>query len=134
MNNFIADMITRIRNGHRAKLKAILMHTYLPNFCIKILFLLKKEGFIRSFVWAYDPVSKNKIIKVYLKYDNNGLSVIKNIFVVSTRSKKIFASVDALWKPKTFSGIFIISTPKGLMTDRTCRYFNIGGKVICAVQ
>jgi len=96
MNDYIADMITRIRNGHRAKLKTICMHAYLPNFCVKILSLLKKEGFIRSFVWAYDPASKTKIIKIYLKYDNNGLSVIKNIFVVSTRSKRIYASVDAL--------------------------------------
>jgi ribosomal protein S8 len=50
MNNYPSDMLTRIRNGHRSKLQSIFLHPHMSNFCVKILTLLKKEGFIRAFL------------------------------------------------------------------------------------
>ena len=50
MNNYHSDMLTRIRNGHRSKLQSIFLHPHMPNFCVKILIILKKEGFIRAFI------------------------------------------------------------------------------------
>jgi small subunit ribosomal protein S8 len=59
--------------------------------------------------------------------------VIRNIFRVSKPGRRVFLSTKALWKPKTTTGIFILSTPKGLYTDRDARFFNLGGEILCGV-
>lgn len=133
MQNFIGDMITRIRNGHRARLGAVLLHHSTPKLCIRILEILEKEGYILGFQYQYQLKTKKPQIKVLLKYDSTGVSVIKSIFQVSKPGRRVYISLDSLWKPKNSFGLFIVSTQEGLFIDRDARLKNLGGEVLCAI-
>ena len=133
MQDFISDMIIRIKNGYHARLGAIFLSTSSPKICLKILEVLKKEGYIRGFVEYVDPKTKFITIKVLLKYDANGVPAVTNIFRVSTPSRKYYLSVKSFWKPKSTSGFFIVSTPKGILIDRDARLYGQGGEVICGI-
>ena len=100
---------------------------------IKILEVLKKEGYIRGFIEYVDPKLNFIKIKVLLKYDANGVPAVTNIFRVSTPSRKYYLSIKSLWKPKSTSGFFILSTPKGILIDRDARLHGQGGEVICGI-
>lgn len=133
MQNYIADMLIRIKNGQKAQLDAVILHSNMPKFCFKILEILYQEGFIRGF--KIDFKSNNrKEIKVLLKYENSGASVIKNITIVSTPGRRVYASVRSLWTLKNGTGMYILSTPKGVMVDRDARFLNLGGEVLCAID
>ncbi len=133
MKDFLSDMLTRIRNGQRAGLDAVYLHPYMPKMCKAVLKLLVEEGYIRGFS-EYDAtkITQNKI-KVFLKYKNNGAPVIEGLFRVSTPGRRIYISTKTLWKPKTNIGLFIFSTPQGIMTDRDARLLNLGGEVLCGI-
>lgn len=133
MQDFLGDMITRIRNGHRARLGAVLLHPYTPNVCVRLLEILRDEGYILGFQYIHNTKSKKPQIKVLLKYDATGSSVVQAIFQVSKPSRRIYISLNALWKPKTTFGVFIVSTPIGLMVDREARLRNLGGEVLCGI-
>lgn len=131
MQNYIGDMLTRIRNGQRARLGAVYLHKYTPKICIQILILLRNEGYITGFQYILD--NNTKQLKVLLKYNATGEAVVKGIFQVSTPGKGVYLSVNSLWKPKNNFGIFILSTTKGLMVDREARLNNLGGEILCGV-
>jgi len=132
MQNLLGDMITRIRNGHRARLGAILLHHSTPKLCVRLLEILRNEGYILGFQFIVN--SKNKTqIKVLLKYDATGSSVINSFFQVSKPSRRVYVSLNSLWKPKNSFGLFVISTPMGLMVDREARIRNLGGEVLCGI-
>jgi small subunit ribosomal protein S8 len=133
MVDFLSDMLTRIRNGHRARLDAVTLHPYSPKKCISVLEILRDEGFIRGFKEWYDSESNVKYIKVLLKYNGVGAPVIRGIFVVSRPGRRVYLSTKALWKPKNTAGIFLISTPAGIKTDRDARLFNLGGEILCGI-
>lgn len=133
MKDFLSDMLTRIRNGQRAGLDAVYMHSHMPRICKDVLEILYEEGFIRGFSEAFDDKKNERKIKVYLKYKNGGSPVIEGIFRVSTPGRRVYLSTKVLWKPKSTSGIFIFSTPRGVMTDRDARLLNVGGEVLCGI-
>ena len=126
----IGDLLTRIRNGIRATHESV--EAPLSKLKIKIAEVLQKEGYISSYeVIDTDPVKKN--IKIFLKYGPRGEKLITGIQRVSkpglrfyTRSKDAKRVLDGL-------GIYIISTSRGLMTDRQARKEKIGGEVLCQV-
>jgi len=105
MQDFVGDMITRIRNGQRARLGVISLHSATPNFCLKILNILYLEGYIRGY---YQGTLKKKFKKevftvpvvpityVFLKYTIKGTPVISQIFKVSKNSRKIHCKLEAL--------------------------------------
>lgn len=131
MKDFISDMVTRIKNGQKVQLSSIKLNAFSPKYCLKILDILKEEGFIYGY-FLNEKENKQEIV-VYLKYNNVGVPVIKNIFRVSTPGRRIYASTNMLWKPKTTTGVFIISTPKGLYTDRDARLLNLGGEILLGI-
>lgn len=133
MQNYLADMLIRIKNGQKAQLDAVTLHSNMPKFCFKILEILSQEGFIRGFKINIKS-NNSKEIKVLLKYENSGASVIKNIILVSTPGRRIYASVRSLWTLNNGTGIYILSTPKGIMIDRDARFLNLGGEVLCAIE
>ncbi|WP_343189396.1 30S ribosomal protein S8 [Buchnera aphidicola] len=129
MQDSISDMLTRIRNAQFSNKYSVLM----PSSKIKISIsnVLKNEGYIKDFL-----IQKNNfkpILKIYLKY-YKGLPVIENIIRVSKPSLRIYKSFKNLMKVMSGFGISIISTSKGIMTDKMARNIGLGGEVLCNVS
>lgn len=132
MRDNISDMLTRIRNGQKAKLSEIELFWPTPSICMNILKVLYKEGYIRGFKKIYK--NKKIIVKILLKYDIQGIPAINKIERISKPSRRIYTSIKSLWKVKTGLGIFILSTPKGIITDTDARFLNSGGEVLCYIS
>lgn len=128
MKDNISDMITRIRNGQKSKLYEIDLYYPTPLICLNILNVLYKEGYIRGLKKTYK--NNNLHLKVLLKYDIQGSPVIKNIERISKPSRKVYTSIKSLWKINSGAGIFLLSTPKGVLTDFEARKFNVGGEIL----
>jgi small subunit ribosomal protein S8 len=134
MRDNLSDMLTRIRNGQKAGLMEIPLFAPTPKICVNVLNILYKEGYIRGFHKKYNKNKKSLEITVLLKYDTEGTPVIKSIERVSKPGKRVYTSINPLWKMKLGLGIFILSTPKGILTDLDARILNIGGEVLCFVK
>ena len=125
----IGDMFTRIRNGQLRLLKKVEMPS--SNFRLKVLEVLKSEGFISSY--HIEKKNNNKIsLIVDLKY-YEGLPVIKEIKRVSKPGRRVFSRADSIPRIQNGLGLAIISTNKGVMSDIDARKNNIGGEIICRV-
>lgn len=127
----LADMLTRIRNGQAARL-AYVQAPY-SNLHEAVLEVLKAEGFITSFI-KEEERSNVFLLNIKLKYFQNE-GVIKTITRISKPGKRIYYSIKDL-KEKKFCnglGIAVISTPKGVISDKDAIRQNIGGEVLCTV-
>ena len=125
----IGDMLTRIRNGQMRSLNKI--NIPFSNFRLKILEVLKKEGYISDFKILSDK-KNNVTLTVDLKY-NNGLPVIKEIRRISKPGRRIYAKARSIPKIQNGLGLAIVSTSIGIMTDSDARNKNVGGEIICRV-
>ena len=125
----IADMLTRIRNANSAKHKTV----DVPNSKMKtaIAEILFKEGYIKSFELINNE--NQGIIRITLKYDEKGARVIDGIKRISKPGLRVYASKEELPKVLNGLGIAIISTSKGLKTDKEARELGIGGEVLAYV-
>lgn len=124
----ISDMLTRIRNASAARKESLAMpYSKLKHNLANI---LKREGYISEV-----SVKENKIkdLVINLKYDRNGEAVIDGIQRVSKPGQRIYASISDIPKTNGGLGITIVSTSKGLMTDKEARQQKFGGEVICQV-
>jgi small subunit ribosomal protein S8 len=126
----IADMLTRIRNAIRVNRTEVSIKA--SNICEGIAAVLKQEGYIEDFVRIDDD--KQGILKVTLKYDQNGQPIISEIARVSKPGRRIYLSVDRIPHVLGGMGIAIVSTNKGVMSDRNCRKDNVGGEILCTVS
>jgi small subunit ribosomal protein S8 len=133
MTDHISDMLTRIRNGQNAKLAIINLAPTSPKICLQILEVLREEGYIRGFRELYNSETQHTQIQVLLKYGPQGDAAIRSIFRVSTPGRRFYSATRALWQPKGTMGVFVLSTPRGLMTDREARRVNVGGEVLFGV-
>ncbi|MFZ0451861.1 MAG: 30S ribosomal protein S8 [Desulfatiglandaceae bacterium] len=129
MTDPIADMLTRIRNG----LKAARETVDIPCSKVKVNIakVLKAEGYILN----YKVLSDNKQgkIKVILKYDDDGVPVLQGLKRVSKPSRRVYCGHEGIPKVLDGFGVNVISTSKGLMSDRQARKMELGGEVICSV-
>lgn len=128
MSDPIADMLTRIRNGQAAGKKTIKQPS--SKLKISIAQVLKDEGYITDF--STETVGSHSEMTIELKY-YKGTPVIESIKRVSRPGLRIYKSKDELPKVLGGLGIAIISTSKGVMTDRAARAIGHGGEVICTV-
>jgi small subunit ribosomal protein S8 len=126
----IADMLTRIRNAIRISKAAVEIKA--SKTCEGIAAVLKQEGYIEDFNRIDD--GKQGILKVTLKYDQNDQPIISQIQRVSKPGKRVYLSVDRLPHVLSGYGIAIVSTNKGVMSDRNCRRDNVGGEILCTVS
>ncbi len=126
----IADMLTRIRNGVRSGKTQVGVKA--SKVCKSIAEVLKQEGYIQG----YDVIDDGHqgLIRVTLKYDPEGRPVIQRIDRTSTPGRRVYASADDLPKVLGGMGIVIVSTSKGVMSDRGCRQAHVGGEVLCTVS
>jgi len=125
----IADMLTRIRNAGMAKHSSVEMPC--SKFKLELAQILKSEGYIGNF--SVKEVGKFKILTVLLKYEENGKPVISKIQRVSKPGLRIYKKSKNIPKVLGGLGVAIISTSKGLLTDRRARKENAGGEVLCYV-
>jgi small subunit ribosomal protein S8 len=125
----IGDMLTRIRNAIMAKKKEVVVEPA-SKLKMAILDVLKREGYIEGYKIEGEGVKK-KII-VYLKY-YQGKPVIQVIERVSKPGRRIYVGVDEIPKVYNGLGIAILSTPKGVLSDREAKKLRVGGELICKV-
>jgi len=126
----IADMLTRIRNGACVGKEQVNIRA--SNICSAIGAVLKEEGFIVDVEKIDD--GKQGLLRVTLKYDQEGCSVITDIARTSKPGRRIYKSVSDLPRVLGGLGIAIVSTSKGIMSDKNCRLNNVGGEVLCTVS
>jgi small subunit ribosomal protein S8 len=126
----IADMLTRIRNASLAQ-KAELVLPY-SKFKASLAALLVKAGFVSA---SQDLISgdTHKMLQIKLKYTASGEPVIAGIKRVSKPGQRIYLSSDKLPRTNSGYGVTVVSTSKGLMTDREARKQKVGGEVVCQV-
>ncbi len=129
MTDPIADMLTRIRNGNDAKHSSV----DIPASNIKkdLAEILVEEGFINGFDVLDD--GKQGVIRVDLKYGPNKEKVMSGIRRISKPGLRVYVKADEIPKVLGGLGIAVVSTSKGIMTDKKARKENIGGEVICYV-
>ncbi len=129
MTDPIADMLTRIRNANKEKFSTV----DIPSSKVKVAIaqVLLDEGFIKSFEIIEDKVQPT--LRIVLKYDENGNRVIEGLKRISKPGLRIYANKDELPKVLNGLGIALISTSKGIMTDKKARELNIGGEVLAYI-
>ena len=125
----IADMLTRIRNANSKKHKTV----DVPGSKMKsgIAQILLNEGYIKSFEEIKD--NTQGIIRITLKYDEKGTRVIDGLKRISKPGLRVYAAKEELPKVLNGLGIAIISTSKGLKTDKEARALNVGGEVLAYI-
>ena len=129
MTDPLGDMLTRIRNGQRARSTSVLSPA--SKLRARVLDVLKREGFIRGYSQREVGPGMNELT-IELKY-HEGDPVIREISRVSKPGRRVYSSIKDL--PRFYSGlgISILSTPRGVMSDNEARDANVGGEVLCKV-
>ena len=126
----IADMLTRIRNANKARFEKV----DIPSSRLKasIINLLKREGYIKDFkVLSAD--NNKKTLRVFLRYDEHNLPLISGLKRESKPSLRVYAKKNTIPSVMSGQGLAIISTSKGVITDRDAREMNVGGEVLFSV-
>jgi small subunit ribosomal protein S8 len=129
MTDPVADMLTRIRNAGMAG------HTSVEMPCsklkVEIAKVLKDEGFIDA--WKQVESSPRDLLKLYLKYDDYGMKIIRGIKRISTPGRRVYKQAGEMKPVLANTGIAVVSTSKGVMSDRECRRQKVGGEVLCMI-
>ena len=125
----IADMLTRIRNANSSKHKTVDIPA--SKMKLSIADILFKEGYIKSFEEISNALQG--VIRITLKYDEKGARVIDGLKRISKPGLRVYASKDELPKVLNGLGIAIVSTSKGIMTDKEARKIGLGGEVLAYV-
>ncbi len=131
MTDPIADMLTRIRNANAMKKKTVLVP--LSRTKKEILEVMKNEGYIFDYAVKRDETSHHDVIEVTLKYLANNERVIQGLKRISKPGLRVYAEAEKLPKVLNGLGIAVVSTSKGIMTDKDARKQNIGGEVIAYI-
>ncbi|MBR3227439.1 MAG: 30S ribosomal protein S8 [Erysipelotrichaceae bacterium] len=130
MTDPIADMLTRIRNGLHAGHEEVVIPA--SKMKVEIARILKAEGYIDNYK-VEGEAAKEKTITIELKYSPDGQRVITGLKRISKPGLKVYAKANAIPRVLNGLGIAIISTSKGLMTDRDARKAQLGGEVVAYV-
>lgn len=125
----IADMLTRIRNAGKAKFNSV----DIPGSKLKaeVARVMKEEGYIRNHKFIKD--GKQGILRVYLKYADDQGHVIQELQRVSKPSRRVYVGADDVTSVYNGMGVAVLSTSKGIMTDRQARKDHVGGEILCTI-
>src|SRR4051812_21023027 len=132
MNNQdpIADMLTRIRNANRVGRRMVLINK--SKICVGIAEVLKEEGYIEEFDVIDDE--RQGQIRIKLRYSMSGDKVIHTLDRASKPGRRIYNKVEQLPRVLNGMGIAVVSTSRGVMSDRKARENNVGGELLCTVS
>jgi|SRR5688500_2442708 len=129
MTDPIADLLTRIRNAHRAKHDRLDVPA--SNLKMEVCRILKEEGYIKNVEMVEgEPRS---VIRVFLAYNKEGKPGIQRMQRVSTPGRRVYRGADDIKPVLNGLGVGIVSTSQGLMTDRQARQRRVGGEVLCEI-
>jgi len=131
MTDPIADMLTRMRNAIRVRHESV----EVPFSKVKaaVLDVLQREGYIEDYRMIEEAGGPQPMVRVYLKYSRVGESVIQQIRRVSKPGLRVYRNVADLEPVLRGIGIAVVSTSKGVFSDRECRRERVGGEVLCTV-
>ncbi|MFQ3573396.1 MAG: 30S ribosomal protein S8 [Thermodesulfovibrionales bacterium] len=129
MTDPIADMLTRIRNAIQIKSEKVDVPA--SRIKVEVAKILKDEGFIKSYKIIKDK--RQGLLRITLKYTETNESVINGLKRVSKPGRRMYVGKDNISKVMGSVGIAIITTSKGILTDRECRIKGVGGEVLCHV-
>ncbi len=125
----MADMLTRIRNGSLAEHEKVDIPA--SKLKVRVAEILKEEGFIKNFRLIEDR--KQGVLRVYLKYGPGQERVLTGLRRVSKPGRRLYVGADKVPTVLGGMGVAILSTPRGVLTDRESRKANVGGEVLCYV-
>lgn len=125
----IADMLTRIRNANKAGHEKL----DVPASILKteIASLLKREKYIKNYKFIEDR--KQGVLRIYLRYGPNNERIITNLKRISKPGLRRYKGSEDISRVFSGLGMSIVSTSKGILTDRECRKMNVGGEILCEV-
>jgi small subunit ribosomal protein S8 len=129
MTDPVADMLTRVRNASGAKFAKVDIPS--SKLKVQIARILKDEGYIKNFKVIKD--NRQGILRIYLRYDDKNRGVIQWLVRVSRPSRRVYAGSDDIPKILNGLGISVLSTSKGILTDREARKQGVGGEIMCSV-
>lgn len=125
----VADMLTRIRNANSVGHKRVLVKR--SKVCLGIARVLKDEGFINDFTVIED--ANQGEIRIDLRYGDRGEKVLQGVLRESKPGRRVYRECSALPRVLDGLGIAVVSTSRGVMSDRQCRKENVGGELLCTV-
>jgi small subunit ribosomal protein S8 len=131
MSDSIADLLTRIRNANSANHEKV--DVPFSKMKQEIIRIIKEEGFIKNYRVLDEEGNPQGKLRVFLKYGPKRERVINSVQRVSKPGCRVYRSADSLPKVLGGLGVAVISTSKGIMTDRQARRQNVGGEVICYI-
>jgi small subunit ribosomal protein S8 len=129
MTDPIADMLTRIRNAGHARFDKVDIPA--SRMKISLARIFKDEGFIKNYKVIKD--NRQGILRVYLKYGEHQTPLIQGIQRVSKPGRRVYAGSEELPRVQGGLGVAVISTSKGVVTDRQARKMQVGGEVLCEI-
>jgi len=128
MTDPLGDMLTRIRNGQRAKKDSVVSPA--SSLRTRVLDVLQREGYIRGY--SEEALGAHKGIRIELKY-YEGAPAIQNVARVSKPGRRVYSGSQELPVIRNGLGITIVSTPKGVLSDAEARAQNVGGEILAEV-
>ena len=129
MTDPIADLLTRIRNGQRAKKQSVpCPHSNEKEGLVRV---LEEEGYIRTYR-VENAITGHKQLQIELKYHDN-VPVIRTIDRISKPGRRVYSQITKLAKVANGLGISILSTNKGIISDAKARELSVGGEILCRV-
>ena len=129
MTDPIADMITRVRNGMAVEKRFVDVPS--SNLKKRIAFILKQESYIKDFMFIQN--GPKTTIRIFLKYDRKGEAVILGIERVSRPGLRVYVSSNEIPRVLDGLGISILSTSKGVVSNKTAKRIGVGGEILCKV-
>jgi small subunit ribosomal protein S8 len=129
MTDPIADMLTRIRNAGRARFDKVDIPA--SRMKINLARILKEEGYIKNYKVIKD--NRQGLLRVYLKYAEHRQPMILGLKRISKPGRRVYRNQTELPKVQGGLGVAVISTSKGVITDRQARKLNVGGEVLCEI-
>jgi small subunit ribosomal protein S8 len=132
INDPISDLLTRMRNALLAGKRAV--EAPASKHKLSVLNVLLEEGYIERYEIKDVPEQHYQLVRIVLKYDKEGYPVIRKMKRVSRPGQRQFFGSDNLPRILNGAGIAIVSTSKGVMTDRAARRQGVGGELLCTVE
>ncbi len=126
----ISDLLARVRNAVTAKLPKVDIPS--SNMKMEIVKILKDEGFIKNYKLVED--NKQNVIRVYLKYTEDNKPAIEKLERISKPSRRVYVGAEELKPINNNLGITILSTPKGVISNKTAKKENVGGELLCLIS
>jgi len=129
MTDPIADLLTRIRNAVQARHTSLLVPR--SNLKLEVVKILKHEGFVEGYIEVDE--GPQGWIKVFPRYDDGQHAVIRGLQRISKPSRRLYVGKDDIPRVRNGLGVAILTTPRGVLTDRQARQAGVGGEVLCYV-